>query len=136
MGLLDGPSAGHKLMMQRLEAQLRFLCQGQVRIHRPGPGRTILNRINLVKRQPVFHDPLIPVKQDGRVPQKGLDRRPAGPAVLFQGQPQRRLKMGDCDHWFDAVSAAFGKHRIIETQPGFVGFSVVPLGKDPRPGDR
>ena len=142
VGVLDRHGAGHKLVVQRLQAGLRVVgdlgggalvpFQGAGGQHRPEGGH---GRVDLVEGQPVFDLVLVAVKDGFAVVHKVADDLAAFPAVALFHQRVGQLIMADGHQRLDAVLFAAVEHLVVEGQARLVGLFLHAGGEDARPVD-
>ena len=130
------------MMMQRGKPQVRVidLIGEELRSFVEDAGMipvTQLGRqaVDFIKRNPVFDDVFVTLKQNPAEIQIIVDAAPVGPAVAFLRQRERIFIVIDRNQRLDPRRFQLGEHAVIERQTGFVGFTFIAVGENPRPVD-
>ena len=92
--------------------------------------------VDLIEGDPVLHIVVERVKQRLGITDKEVDQSAIRPAVVFQGQVQRHLKVGHGHDGGDPSGLQLVDHPPVEGNSLRIRAGLVPIGEDAGPGNR
>ena len=124
--------ARHQLMVNGL-INLGFAAVGR---QANASHRRVQRHVDFIKGQPQFYFAFEAFKHRAGVAFKEANHLAVAPtAVVFHQRP-RHLVVGQRHQRGDVVLRHLIEQLVVKCQPGFIGFSIVAVGVNPRPRNR